>query len=204
MESLLPIFPLDLVLLPQQNLPLRIFEPRYKEMIAECLDRKLPFGIVRAQEDSIAEIGCTAEILSLTKKYDDGSMDIDTAGRRRFEIVEVNNERSFLRAAVLFQEDEPERATRDDIRKALDLHTQVVKLLGPNERYQSPDANRPQLSYELAGMLPMDLDFKQALLGMRSEPDRLSALTEFYTQVLPKLERATKVRQKAGGNGHVL
>jgi Lon protease-like protein len=203
-DPLLPLFPLDLVLLPQQSLPLRIFEPRYKEMIGECLNQKRPFGIVRTQEDAIAEIGCTAEIVAVKQKYEDGSMDIEAAGRRRFEIVDVNSERSFLRASVLFQEDEPGQPAADDIQKALDLHVQVVKLLGPNETYESPDASRPQLSYELAGMLPMDLDFKQALLAMRSEPDRLSALTEFYRQVLPKLERATRVRQKAGGNGHVL
>lgn len=204
MDPLLPIFPLDLVLLPQEVLPLRIFEPRYKEMIGECIQEKKLFGIVRAQEDSIAQIGCTAEILAVKQRYEDGSMDIETAGRRAFEIVEVNSERSFLRAEVLFQEDEPERAADEQVRQALELHSQIVKLLGPNEAYESPDRNEPQLSYELAGTLPMDLDFKQALLGMRSEPDRLIALAEFYRQVLPKLERVSKVRQKAGGNGHVL
>ncbi len=204
MDSLLPLFPLDLVLLPGQALPLRIFEPRYKEMIGECLDRKTSFGIVRAQEDSIAEIGCTADILGVTNKYPDGSMDIDTVGRRRFEVLQVNNERSFLRAEVLFQEDEPGDLALADAHTAIELHTQVVRMLGPNQSYEPPDSGQPQLSYELAGALPMDLDFKQALLGMRSETDRLAALIEFYKQVLPKLERASKARQTAGGNGHIL
>jgi Lon protease-like protein len=203
-DSLLPLFPLDLVMLPRQTLPLRIFEPRYKEMIGECIEQKRPFGIVRAQEEAIAEVGCTVEIVTVTQQYADGSMDIETAGSRRFEILEVNNERSFLRANVLFQEDEPEQPEPAAIENVLELHVQVVKLLGPNDTYERPDASQPQLSYELAGMLPIDLDFKQALLAMRSEEKRLSALTVFYQQVLPKLERANKVREKAGGNGHVL
>jgi Lon protease-like protein len=202
--DLLPLFPLELVLLPRQSLPLRIFEPRYKEMIAECLAGKHPFGIVRLQEDAIAEIGCSAEITAVTHRYEDGSLDIETAGRRRFEVVDVNSERSFLRADVLFHEDEPDRPAADEVKKALELHVRVVNLLGPNQEYQSPSPDDAQLSYELASALPMDLDFKQALLGMRSEADRLTALTTFYEQVLPKLELAAKVREKAGGNGHVI
>jgi Lon protease-like protein len=97
-SSLLPIFPLDLVLLPGSPLPLHIFEPRYKEMIAECLEQKKPFGVVRASSDGVAEIGCTAEIVSVTKKYDDGRMDILTRGVERFEVIELNQDRSFLQA----------------------------------------------------------------------------------------------------------
>ena len=88
--TLLPIFPLGLVLFPGAPLPLHIFEPRYKEMIGECLEQKKPFGIVRVTEEGVAGIGCTAEIVSVTKKYDDGRMDILARGVDRFEVVEVN------------------------------------------------------------------------------------------------------------------
>ena len=74
MASLMPLFPLDVVLFPGAPLPLHIFEPRYKEMIGECLEQKLLFGVVRAQETNLADIGCTAEILAVTKTYDDGRM----------------------------------------------------------------------------------------------------------------------------------
>jgi Lon protease-like protein len=203
-DALLPLFPLELVLLPNQKLPLHIFEPRYKEMIGECLAEKRPFGVVRVQDQAIAEIGCTAEILEITQTNKDGSLDIETTGRLPFEILELNHERSFLRAAVVMQEDEAEPPSPEDVSKALDLHVQVLKFLEPNESYEMPETGRRQLSYELASTLPLDLDFKQALLAMRSETDRLNALTEFYSQVLPKLELATKVREKAGGNGHIL
>src|SRR5271154_6904633 len=107
-SSLLPIFPLELVLLPGVPLPLHIFEPRYKEMIAECLEQKKPFGVVRASSDGVADIGCTAEIMSVIKKYDDGRMDILTRGVDRFEVIEVNEERSFLQAEISVVEDEDE------------------------------------------------------------------------------------------------
>src|SRR5258707_5935825 len=76
LSSLLPLFPLDLVLLPGTPLPLHIFEPRYREMTAECRAQKKPFGVVRAKEEGIAEIGCTADIVSVTKEYPDGRSDI--------------------------------------------------------------------------------------------------------------------------------
>ena len=109
--SLLPLFPLDLVLFPGTSLPLHIFEPRYREMISECLDRKKLFGVVRAKEEGVAEIGCTAEIITVAKKYPDGRMDIVTEGRERFEVMQVNQERSFLQAEVLYLRDEPEQAS---------------------------------------------------------------------------------------------
>ena len=70
--SLLPLFPLEVVLLPGTPLPLHIFEPRYKEMIGECLATSAPFGVIRALENGIAEVGCTAEIITVTKEYPDG------------------------------------------------------------------------------------------------------------------------------------
>ena len=81
MKPLLSLFPLDLVLFPGTPLPLHIFEPRYKEMISECLEQKKRFGIVKAGEDGVADIGCTAEIVAVTKKHPDGKIDIVTEGR---------------------------------------------------------------------------------------------------------------------------
>ena len=78
--ALLPLFPLEVVLLPGTPLPLHIFEPRYKEMIGECLANDAPFGVVRALEEGIAEVGCTAEIITVTKEYPDGRMDLICRG----------------------------------------------------------------------------------------------------------------------------
>jgi Lon protease-like protein len=203
-SSLLPIFPLELVLLPGVPLPLHIFEPRYKEMIAECLEQKKPFGVVRASSDGVADIGCTAEIVSVTKKYDDGRMDILTRGVERFEVIQVNQDRSFLRAEIAVVEDEdeegeqvetgdgPTSATADLVMRAVRLHSEIAKLAGVEP--VGPPEHAANLSFLLAGSLPLDLDFKQNLLTTLSESKRLEAIVGYLEAILPGLRRAAKAR----------
>ena len=200
MSVVVPLFPLEVVLFPDTPLPLHIFEPRYREMIGECLEEKKVFGVVRAKESSLAEIGCTAEILSVAKKYDDGRLDIVTEGRRRFRIQQVKHDRPFLQGEIEYFEDEAGAVKPSDAKRALELYAEIAQLMGGE--YAPPDANEPQLSFVLAGTLPLDLDFKQTLLGLRSEPERILGLIEYYEAVLPNLRRAVKAREKAGGNGH--
>jgi Lon protease-like protein len=189
---LLPLFPLDLVLLPGVPLPLHVFEPRYKEMIAECLDEKKPFGVVRASSNGVAEIGCTAEIVEVTKRYDDGRMDILTRGVERFEVLQVHEERTFLEAEFTVIEDEPGTPTSDLVQKAVHLHAEIVKLAGADA--EGPEEGAEHLSFLLAGSLPLDLDFKQKLLTILSEPKRLQAVISYLEAVLPGLRRASKAR----------
>jgi Lon protease-like protein len=195
-SSLLPIFPLELVLLPGVPLPLHIFEPRYKEMIAECLEQKKPFGVVRASSDGVAEIGCTAEIMSVTKKYDDGRMDILTRGVDRFEVIQVNEDRSFLQAEISVvqdeDEDEPGKPAAQMVTHAVRLHAEIAKLAG--EEPSGPDEHAGNLSFLLAGSLPLDLDFKQNLLSTLSEARRLEAVIGYLEAILPGLRRASKAR----------
>jgi Lon protease-like protein len=195
-NPLLPIFPLDLVLLPGVPLPLHIFEPRYREMIAECLERKKPFGVVRASSDGVADIGCTAEIMSVTKKYDDGRMDILTRGVERFEVIHVNNDRSFLQAEISVvqdeDEDEPRKPTAQLVTQAVRLHAEIAKLAGAEP--SGPDEHAGKLSFLLAGSLPLDLDFKQNLLSTLSEAKRLEAVIGYLEAVLPGLRRAAKAQ----------
>jgi Lon protease-like protein len=200
--SLLPLFPLDLVLFPGTPLPLHIFEPRYKEMISECLDLKKSFGVVRAKEEGVAEIGCTAEIITIAKKYSDGRMDIVTQGRERFEVMQVNQERPFLQAEVLYLQDEPVKASPEEIAQALNLQGEIVRLAGSDPPERSGE-DTAQLSFNLVGPLPLDLDFKQTLLGMKSESERMQAVISYFEAILPNLRRTVQVRQRAGGNGHV-
>ena len=192
MSLLLPLFPLDLVLLPGVPLPLHVFEPRYKEMIAECLDEKKPFGVVRASSNGVAEIGCTAEIVEVTKRYDDGRMDILTRGVERFEVLQVHEERTFLEAEFTVIEDEPGTPTSDLVQQAVHLHGEIVKLAGADA--EGPEEGAEHLSFLLAGSLPLDLDFKQKLLTTLSEPKRLQAVISYLEAVLPGLRRASKAR----------
>jgi len=189
---LLPLFPLDLVLFPGVPLPLHIFEPRYKEMIAECLDLKKPFGVVRASAEGVADVGCTAEILQVTKKYDDGRMDILTRGVDRFEVLEVNEDRSFLQAEITLIQDEPGRPAQQVVEQAVRLHAEIAKLAG--SEVSGPEEGVSNLSFLLAGSLPLDLDFKQQLLVTSSETKRLEAVVGYLKAVLPGLRRAARAR----------
>jgi Lon protease-like protein len=204
--ALTPLFPLPLVLFPDTSLPLHIFEPRYREMIGECLRLKQPFGVVRATDDGFARAGCTAEIMEVTKRYDDGRMDILTLGQQRFEIASVDSERSFLRGELKFFEDErASEATHEQRQQALSLQAQLLSLSGEaaGKTSELPEEH-PQLSFQLAAAIPLDLDFKQAMLTMRAEEERLKALISYYEALLPRLRHALHARTKAGGNGHAL
>ncbi len=198
--SLLPLFPLDVVLLPGTPLPLHIFEPRYKEMIGECLANNAPFGVIRALEEGIAEVGCTAEIITVTKEYPDGRMDLISEGRKRFEVLELNQDRSFLRAEILLVTDETGAPASEDKGRAIQVHLEILSLAGAVQDLSTADQNA--LSFYLAGSLPLDLDFKQKLLAMRSEGLRIRAVADYLESILPNLRRAARAREKAGGNGH--
>ncbi|HXM65785.1 MAG TPA: LON peptidase substrate-binding domain-containing protein [Candidatus Acidoferrum sp.] len=201
MSALIPLFPLDVVLFPGVPLPLHIFEPRYKEMIGECLAQQRNFGVVRAVEQGLAEVGCTAEIVTVVKEYPDGRLDVVTEGRRRFELLGVNQERSFLQAEVAMIEDEPGGPSQADTERAIQLHSELLAVAGARQDLSA--AATSDLSFYLAGSLPLDLDFKQRLLGLRSEAERIGLLISYLETIVPNIKRAARARQTAGGNGHV-
>jgi len=201
LDALIPLFPLDVVLFPGAPLPLHIFEPRYKEMIGECLSQHRPFGVLRAVEQGLAEVGCTAEIVTVVKEYPDGRLDLVTEGRERFELVRLNQERSFLQGEVLMIHDEPGNPPKEDTSRAVQLHSELLAMAGATQDLSSSDPSL--LSFYLAGSLPLDLDFKQKLLSLRSEPERVSLLISYFETIIPNLRRAASARERAGGNGHV-
>lgn len=197
------MFPLELVLFPGMALPLHIFEPRYKEMIGECLDHDSAFGIVRAIKDGIAQIGCSAEVVTVVKRYEDGRMDIVTQGLRRFEVLEIHQERSFLQAEVKFLTEESDEAN-EARKKALDLHHSLLLMAASGQGVPTIEPPEELLSFYLISQLPVDLDFKQTILAMPSESNRLATLIEYYEAILPKLARMVQAKRKSGSNGHVM
>jgi uncharacterized protein len=170
-------------------------------MIGECRATGTPFGVIRTLDQGVAEMGCTAEIISITKEYDDGRLDLVAEGRNRFEVVELNQDRDFLRAEVLFVPDETAAPSQEDVARAVDTHREILQLAGAVQDLSAADRN--VLSFYLAGSLPLDLDFKQKLLGMRSESERIQAVAAYLQNLLPNLRRATRARQTAGGNGRL-
>ncbi len=184
----IPLFPLDIVLFPGALLPLHIFEERYREMTAECLQRQAPFGVVRAARDGMSVVGCTAEILSVTRRYPDGRSDILCRGVERFEIESLHDSRSFLEAEVDLLPDEGPEASREARKQCATLHLEMVALSEEESADFVPglDLNHP-VAYLLAASLPVGLDFRQELLHQRSDAERTRMLIDFYHAILPKL-----------------
>jgi Lon protease-like protein len=182
----IPLFPLDTVLFPGSALPLHIFEERYREMIGECMAQNKPFGVVRAEDDQMALIGCTARVVRVVERYPDGRMDVLCEGVHRFEIEALDESRKFLQADVEYFDDDGARSTRRQREECAALHFATLHMAGIQPPAIHLDLNRP-VAFQLADALPSDLGFKQQLLGSRSDADRTTRLRDFYNEMLPKL-----------------
>jgi len=205
-QWLMPLFPLNVVLFPQMDLPLHIFEERYKQMIKECMEVRQEFGVILVQESSVGSVGCAAAIMRVVKRYDDGRMDIITRGTRRFEIVMLDREMPYLRGEPQFFDDEPSTAPQDHSMrmKAIQLFSELEELLGLEQSPSGgdkPELGHPQLSFQLMSRLPGDLEFKQSLLQFRSENERLARVILFLDILKAQLRRTIKARATASGNG---
>jgi len=196
---LLPLFPLEVVLLPQEALPLHIFEERYKLMIGEAAEGRLEFGIVLVKEQAMASAGCTALVEKVLRRYPDGRLDILTRGQRRYQILHVDEQKPYLRAAIEFFDDEDDQTPSSEA--ALKLAGLVEEALGLTSETASLRAEEPKGAFRIAGLLPLDLDLKQRLLTTRSEAGRVALLIQSLEQLLPGWRRARRARRSAGGNG---
>jgi ATP-dependent Lon protease len=211
-ELLLPLFPLEAVLLPEEPLSLHIFEERYRLMVRECLKAKSAsrgqqeFGVILAREQEVQTVGCTARIINLTRKYLDGRMDIFTVGSRRFEVLYTNEEKAYLRAGVEFFDDDPDAELPDEeqAQHAIELLRQAVQRLHKSAEVpiHIPRPYR-HLSFRIAAPLPLELDFKQQLLALRNEPERLQRVTDAVDRLIAQLDFVQKAQSKAGGNGDI-
>src|SRR5579864_6953802 len=192
MQGWLPLFPLQVVLLPDAELPLHIFEDRYKEMIAEVLRDKIEFGVVLANEKGIVNTGCTAVIERVIHEYPDGRLDILTVGRRRFEIERINDERVFLRGEVDYFDDEDESSPEAEIRARAIAGYNQLRSMTADQPLSAAEAADPQLSFRLARPI-QDLDLRQTLLSARSEAERLRQIADFLPAFLIRQRRVEHV-----------
>lgn len=198
--ELLPLFPLGVVLLPRTHLPLHIFEERYKEMIGECIRNRSEFGIVLAAEKGIVATGCTAVVEKIIHKYDDGRMDIVVVGVRRFEIESLDTERAYLRGTVRFFNDEESEPVPAELKaKALQAYRLLTET-GTEQPPPPPELDDPQLSFQLAQAIP-DPEFRQILLTMRSERERLRQLIEYAPLQAARQRYTAHVKAVAPSNG---
>lgn len=188
------LFPLNTVLFPRAALPLHVFEERYREMVGECLTEDKSFGVVRADGEQMSIVGCTAKIVRVVERYDDGRMDILCEGEQRFEIEGLDESRRFLQADVEFFEDEGARSTRNDREDCAALHFATLQMAGIRPPAIHLDLNAP-VAFQLADALPSDLGFKQQLLVSRSDADRTKKLRDFYNDMLPRLSSKDRERE---------
>jgi Lon protease-like protein len=200
MSGLLPIFPLQLVVFPRIQVPLHIFEERYKEMVGEAIAHHSEFGIVLAKDGGIVNAGCTVAVEKVLTRYPDGRMDIVTRGARRFEILAIDQEKAYLRGEVEFfndEDDEPvPRETKDE---ALNAYRTLLEA-GESRGYGDAELDDPQLSFQLAQAI-QDMDFQNALLRDRSESSRLRQLAEFLKTYVPRLKEMSRMKELAPKNG---
>lgn len=200
--TLIPLFPLDVVLLPSMALPLHIFEPRYKIMIGLCLSERVEFGMVLAANQSIAGVGCTAEVVQKVKDYPDGRMDIVVEGRSVFRLVEIVEEKEYYQGVVEYLVDEPSDANIGEQSRLIELFDKCHMLLFGKTLVDTTPAEPHLFAYRLAAHLPLELQSRQPLLDMRKESERRAFLLEWMEKFLPRVTEREKIRKRAGGNGH--
>jgi Lon protease-like protein len=201
-QELLPLFPLQVVVFPRTPIALHIFEERYKEMVGEAIERNAEFGIVLASEKGIVNSGCTAVVDRVVQKYPDGRMDIIAAGRRRFELLELNDDLAYLRGAVEFFDDEDDgtpvpESLRDE---AVARYQELIKLEGQSALLD-PELFDTQLSFQLAQGIS-DVTMRQLLLVCRSEAERIQQIATYLPTLLRQRRELAQAQQVASTNGH--
>jgi len=202
----IPLFPLNVVLLPGATLPLHIFEPRYRQMVHRCVDEKCEFGVLLALPKGIVRVGCSAEVTEVIKRYNDGRMDILTVGRSPFRIVDLVNGEGYandelLEGDVDFLDDREDRTdprTKNDLMQLYEVcHTLLFDDYPRNIEGEAAE----YLSFVVASTLPIDLMCKQQILELRSEADRQERLVGYLREWAPHLQKEEKARARAGGSG---
>ena len=197
----LGLFALGIVLLPTERVPLHVFEPRYRELIGESLEAEREFGLILGSDAGVAEIGTRAHIVEVLEELPDGRLNVLIEGGERFRVVELIEGRSFRTAAVEAVEDEADASPAEATEKALSRYRKLAEMAGaePDE----PDAESPILSFELAARVEFGAEEKQELLGMRSEPERLTRVTRLLEQAAVAVELRKEVGERASRNGRV-
>lgn len=193
------LFPLGLVLLPTEQIPLHIFEPRYRELIGECLDNDEPFGLVYADDDGVRRIGTLAAVVEVTDRYEDGRLDIVVEGGDRFRLVDLTDGRSFHTGTIepLADVEDPPRAA--DVDRALAVFRRLVELTGAEVDVPAEVTGQP--SFEIGSRFELAPELKLELLEETSERRRLVRLCEILETIAAAVERQREVAALAQTNG---
>lgn len=196
------LFPLPLVLVPTERIPLHIFEERYKELIAECIENGEAFGLVLATGDgAVHEVGTKATVEQVLETLDDDTMNIVVEGRERFRLLELTSGRSFTTCVIEPVIDEDEAPTPEESARAYELFQQLAEMTSSDVDLPTPDT--PQLDFELAARVDFGVDAKQELLATTSPRRRMQRLAELLEVALETTALQQSLRERAGRNGKV-
>ena len=197
-----PLFPLGLVLLPGETVPLHIFEERYKLMIGECLEEEREFGIVWLADDGLKEIVCSARITRVLERFDDGRMNVLVEGGSPFRLLRRIEDLPYPAGDIELLEDAADGADAPEAaenarRRYADLVAEVTDKRPEPEELAKLDA------YGMAATLDVALEAKQMLLELRSERGRLEQLEGLFAEALARIRHAERAAERARGNGSV-
>jgi Lon protease-like protein len=198
----LGLFPLPIVLLPTERIPLHIFEPRYRELIEECIETGTDFGLVLTDgEGAVHEIGTRASVAQVLERLDDGRLNIVVEGGERFRLLELTSGRSFTTGIVEGVEDEDDPAPASDVARAVEVFTALAS--EAESDVDIPDPDSPLLDFELAARVDFAPDAKQELLASTSPGGRMTRLIELLEIALQAVKIEKALRERAGKNGKV-
>ena len=195
------LFPLGLVLLPTEQVPLHIFEPRYRELIGECLERGEPFGLVFADDDGVRRVGTLANVVEVTDRFDDGRLNIVVEGGERFRLVELTDGRSFHTGTIEPLDDVDDPPTDEDVQRALAVFRRLVELTGADVEVPKEVTGRP--SFEIGSRFELAPELKLELLEEPRERVRLVRLCEILEALAAAVERQREIAELASRNGRV-
>src|SRR4051794_8774415 len=192
------LFPLGLVLLPSERIPLHIFEPRYRELIGDCIEQDLEFALVFADEGGVRETGTRAHVAAILERLDDGRLNVLVEGGRRFVVERLTEGRSFMTAQVDEVDDEPGDVAAETRVAAVGAFRALAALAGAEAEL---DESSPYLSFELAAQVELAADEKQFLLESRSEQERLERVAELLDEARRALIATRELGDVAKKNG---
>jgi Lon protease-like protein len=196
-----PLFPLGLVALPHEIVPLHIFEERYKTMIGECLERGSEFGIVWAEEDGLRPVGCAVEIAEVLEQMEDGRMNILTRGTRPFRIVDEQDGLPYPAGTVEFLVDKEETADAGTAKAAHEAYNVLVEQA--TDRTLDAEELGGMTAYQMAATVDFGLEAKQGLLDLRSENARLRLVARLFRAATKRLDFIERAQERARSNGKV-
>jgi len=196
-----PLFPLGLVALPSELIPLHIFEERYKTMIGRCLDEESEFGIVWLGEDGLQPVGCACEIVEVLERLPDGRINLVARGTRVFRITSRQEDLPYPAGTVEFLEDRDEVL---DAQAAAGAHIAYADLV-EQATDRTPETGEIEVmtAYEMAATVEFGLDAKQGLLDLRSESARLKLVTRLCRAAIKRLDFIDRAQARARSNGKV-